>query len=85
MADPADIFDVELDARYHQARGWGSTTPGDRRVAHLPSGGAQIILLDGGSLGGHPLSMCAVALAEGEVLEEVPTCAACRRIAAHYR
>lgn len=41
--------------------------------------------MDSGSLGAHPMSLCAEPLSAWTAEGEVPTCVACRRIAEHYR
>jgi hypothetical protein len=86
MDDPVDLFTVDPAARYFEATGWGTAVRDSRpRFAHLPSVDAQVVLMDSGSLGAHPMSLCAEPLSAWTAEGEVPTCAACRRIAEHYR
>ena len=85
LSEPVDLFTVDPDARYFEATGWGTAVNDSRRFAHLPSVDAQVVLMDSGSLGAHPMSLCAEPLSDVTAEGEVPTCVACRRIAEHYR
>lgn len=86
MDEPVDLFTVDPDAHYFEATGWGTAVRDSRpRFAHLPSVDAQVVLMDSGSLGAHPMSLCAEPLSAWTAEGEVPTCVACRRIAEHYR